>query len=125
MKGLDFEPSSVQDKFNEAVSHLFPRQTVTLNDIVPSKPRLFRANVLDSTNKRQQLNSAKNLRQSPFSHVYIIKDLTYKQRQMIRERNRTPFTQAPQTIVHSAVPQVPSTTNAQNSNSATQKNITT
>lgn len=122
VRGLDFEPSSVQDKFNEVVSHLLPGQTVNLNDIMPIKPKLFRAKVLDPMVKRQLLNSAKNLRQSPFSHIYINKDLTYKQRQLIRERNRTPSTQAPQTIVHSAVPQVPSTTSTQNSNSATQKN---
>ena len=47
VRGLDCDLSGVQAKFSEVVSHLLPNQTFTLNDIMPIKPNLFRAKVLD------------------------------------------------------------------------------
>lgn len=81
ISGLGNEPSELQTRFNDVVSHLLPTKHIYLQDIVPIKPNLRRAKITNRELRRDLLSTAKNLRQPPFPNVFITRDLTYKQRE--------------------------------------------
>lgn len=81
IRGVMCDSAELQTKFNDIVDHLLPGNTIPLRDIIPIKPGLARAKIMDMTQRRNLLSAAGNLRQSPFPNVYITRDLTYKQRE--------------------------------------------
>lgn len=86
IRGLGIEPRELQNKFDDVVSHLLPNKQITLRDITPIKPNLVRAKISDPVSRRELLTTARNLRQSPYTSVFITRDLTFKQRETIRKR---------------------------------------
>lgn len=66
--------------------------TVPLRDVVciNASKKLFRAKIDNEASKHKLLDSAKNLKNSStFSSVFINRDLTYKQRQVLHDRRRS------------------------------------
>ena len=61
---------------------------VELTDVraIPSHPDLYRAKILNISDRKQLLDRAKNLRGTRYDKVFIRRDLTYAQRAELRER---------------------------------------
>lgn len=77
-----------QDRFNTIVSFLYPGSSapITLKDVVPISPSLVRAKISSLGVKQDLLSRSSKLSKSPFSNVYISRDLTYLQREELRKR---------------------------------------
>ena len=74
-------------KFGDVVYALTGKRT-TWSEVcrIRNDTDLFRGNVHDSQIRRLILDEAKNLRDSQYSHVFIRRDLTFQQRQELRDK---------------------------------------
>ena len=74
-------------KFGD-LSHSFTGTRVELSEVVPipNHSDLFRAKILDDDHRKLVLDRAKNLRDTEHAHIFIRRDLTYAQRNELRER---------------------------------------
>lgn len=100
VRGLGNDPNNIQPKFNQIINFLLPGKNITLHEVVPIRPNLIRAKVKDTSLRRDLLNVAKELRQSPFPTVFINRDLTYKQRQQLKLRKSNPPDPQTRTTTH-------------------------
>lgn len=78
--------TNLHASFPEVAKYLCPDLNITLSGVVPIKPNLIRAKIIDSLHRSELLTKSRNLAGSPFSSVFISRDLTYKQRQELREK---------------------------------------
>ena len=86
-------------KFAEITEALIGEKVVLAETCrIPSNGDLYRGNIHNQRQRQLILESAKNLKDSPFPHVYIKKDLTYMQRMQLQARYKQ--RQAQPTSVH-------------------------
>ena len=94
--------SGVASSFSSLTERMFGMK-VELSDVVPipNHQDLFRAKILNEENRKLVLTRAKSLRDTEYGQVFIRRDLTYKQRQELRNRMATADQQGTrQTQVH-------------------------
>lgn len=84
IRGLGNDPGAIQTKFNDIADFLLPGQPITLHEITPIKPNLERAKIKEFSLRRDLLNVSRELRNSPFTNVFVTRDLTYKQREALK-----------------------------------------
>lgn len=88
IRGLN-APTTTQanEQFQQVATHLLSCQ-VPLSSIVciNNDKKLYRASVDDLDLRKRLLDSARTLKNSPFSNVYINRDLTFQQRKVLAER---------------------------------------
>ena len=88
IKGLHAQsPRELAAKFGE-LSLGFTGVRVELSDIVPipNHTDLYRAKILDDEDRKLVLERAKSLKDTEYKTVFIRRDLTYAQRQELRDR---------------------------------------
>lgn len=91
IRGLGVSSSSgVASSFSSLTERMFGMK-VELSDVVsiPNHQDLYRAKVLNEEHRRLVLTRAKSLRDTEYGQVFIRRDLTYKQRQELRNRIAT------------------------------------
>ncbi|KAK3887061.1 hypothetical protein Pcinc_008833 [Petrolisthes cinctipes] len=93
IRGLGTEVTTLQAKFDEVVTVILPNKQIQLQEIVPIRPNLVRAKITDFSLRCDLLNASKNLRDSTFPRIYINRDLTFKQRELIKKRSTIPNNQ--------------------------------
>ena len=84
VKGLGTDINKIPAALNE-ISQQISGFNVNLVDIVPVNGEMVRGKILNDEHRRNLLSSAKNLKGSAFSHVYINRDLTKRQRQLLSQ----------------------------------------
>lgn len=73
--------------FDRVYKHLIASGVLATEVVCISREkRLFRANILYETIRKNLLDNARTLRDSNLSDVFINRDLTYKQRQELSSR---------------------------------------
>ena len=90
IKGLTASgPQDAASKFGRLVETQFEVK-VELAEIVqiPGHPTMFRAKILSEEQRKSILDNAKKLRGSPYSTVYISRDLTRAQRTDLYEKRK-------------------------------------
>ena len=86
VKGFGSNPDTVAKRFLEVSQHLVGRP-VPLIDIVPINGELARGKIASLENYRNIVNNAKNLKSSTnYSQVFVRRDLTKNQRDILTER---------------------------------------
>lgn len=90
VRGLQYG-DDFQNKFDGIVSFLIPDSTnrITLTDVVPISPSLVRAKISNMNARLHLLSKTNKLRNSQFSNIFISRDLTYTQRQELRNKRAT------------------------------------
>ena len=88
IRGLGASSPSGADSSFTALSEKMFGTGVELTDVVaiPNHQDLYRAKILNEEHRRLILTRAKSLKGTEYGQVYIRRDLTYKQRQEIRDR---------------------------------------
>lgn len=83
-------PNSVVTSFSNLTEKMFGTK-VELSDVVaiPNNQDLLRAKILNEEHRKLVLTRAKSLRDTDYGHVFIRRDLTYKQRQELKHRFQT------------------------------------
>lgn len=83
-------PSSAAASFSGLSEKMFGTK-VELSDVVkiPNNQDLFRAKILNEEHRKLVLTRAKSLRDTEYGHIFIRRDLTYKQRQEMKNRLQT------------------------------------
>ena len=77
---------NIQASFTEIVQFLCLNLNIVLSDVVPLRPNLVRAKILVLLHWSELLSRSRNMAVSQFQSVYISRDLTYRQRQELREK---------------------------------------
>ena len=83
-------PNSAVTSFSDLTEKMFGTK-VELSDVVaiPNNQDLLRAKILNEEHRKLVLTRAKSLRDTDYGHVFIRRDLTYKQRQELKNRLQT------------------------------------
>lgn len=88
IRGMDVPTTThLNEQFQQVATHLLSCQ-VPLSSVVciSREKKLYRAKVDDSDLRKKLLENAKALKNSPFSHIFINRDLTYQQRRELAQR---------------------------------------
>ena len=87
IKGLGCDVAEVASNFPAVATEL--GVTVTISEVVKINSELVRAKILNSAARKQLLDNAKNLKSSAtYSHVFIRKDYTKQQRDILAKRRK-------------------------------------
>ena len=115
MKGLKASSASdLKTKFGQLTEDMMDAK-VDLSDIMPisGHPNIFRAKIVDESQRKLVLDKAKHLKGSAYDNVFLSRDLTYAQRADLYQRRQSrqaqnPFT-SPSHASEAATTQGPNT----------------
>ena len=88
IRGLDVHDAASVGVAFDPVSRHIVGSSITLSDVtcISRDKKLYRAKILDEEVRKNLLDNTKTLHNTQYSHIYVSRDLTYKQRKELRER---------------------------------------